>query len=254
MKLKVVSRILITLSIISFGSKVFAQTGFTPQKLSGEINTGYAEINPILSPDGKTLYFTRVNHPENRFGEVDSQDIWCTTLNPDGTWSEAKRLPNTINLGRYNAIFGILDDGKTFVINGHYTESGKYWTERGLSVIERIDENTWGTPRPLNVKGFTRMNKGLTTTAYLTPDGKYLLTSFSKRAGGKNHSIYLSVKEGDGYSKPQKVKIGDGNLGESYEAPFLSKDGNALFFSCKVDGNNNIYMANRTDDTYLNWS
>ena len=90
------------------------------------------------------------------------------------------------------------------------------------------------TPRPLNVKGFTRMNKGLTTTAYLTPDGKYLLTSFSKRAGGKNHSIYLSVKEGDGYSKPQKVKIGDGNLGESYEAPFLSKDGNALFFSRKA--------------------
>ncbi len=254
MKLKVVSKILIALSIINFGSKIFAQTGFTPQKLSGEINSGYAEINPILSPDGKTLYFTRVNHPENRFGETDSQDIWCTTLNPDGTWSEAKRLPNSINIGRYNAIFGILDDGKTFVINGHYSENGKYWTERGLSVIERIDENTWGKPRQLNVKGFTRMNKGLTTTAYLTPDGKYLLTSFSKRAGGKNHSIYLSVKEGDGYSKPKKVKIGDGALGDSYEAPFLSKDGNALFFSCKVDGNNNIYMANRTDDTYLNWS
>lgn len=254
MKRTVISKILIAFSIISFGSKILAQTGFTPQKLSGEINSGYAEINPMLSPDGKTLYFTRVNHPENRFGEADSQDIWYTTLNADGTWSEAKRLPNSVNIGRYNAIFGILDDGKTFLINGHYSDNGKYWIERGLSAIEQIDENTWGKPKSLNVRGYTSMNKGQTTTAYLTPDGKYLLMSFSKRAGGKNHSIYLSVKEGDGYSKPKKVKIGDGNLGESYEAPFLSKDGNALYFSCKVEGNNNIYMANRTDDTYLNWS
>ena len=255
MKRRIVSKaILITLGIISLGTTMLAQTGFTPQKLSDEINSGYAEINPMLSPDGKTLYFTRVNHPDNRFGEIDSQDIWYTTLNADGTWSEAKRLPNSINIGRYNAIFSILDDGKTFLINGQFSNDGKYWVDRGLSVIEKVDENTWSKPMPLNLKGYTRMNKGLTTTAYLTPDGKYLLLSFSKRAGGKNHSIYLSVKQGDSYSKPKKVKIGDGALGDSYEAPFLSKDGNALFFSCRVDGNNDIYMANRTDDTYLNWS
>ncbi len=255
MKRKVVSRLLIALTIIGFGLRVFAQTGFTPQKLGGDINSGYAEINPILSPDGKTLYFTRVNHPENRFGANDSQDIWYSTLNADGSWSEAKRLPNSINIGRYNAIFGILNDGKTFIINGHFDEKGRYWIERGLSTIERIDENTWGKPQELYVRGYPRMNKGLTTTAYLTPDGKYLFMSFSKRAGGKNHSIYLSVKDEDGYySKPRKVRIGDGSLGESYEAPFLSRDGNALYFSCRVDGNNNIYMANRTDDTYFNWS
>jgi len=255
MKRNHLNRIIIFLLVSACSFNLGAQTSFKPQKLGEAINSNFAEINPILHPDGKTLFFTRVNHPENHFGGVDSQDIWYTVLNEDGTWSKAKRLPNTVNIGRYNAIFGILEDGKTFIINGHFSENGKQWLDRGLSVIERLDDSTWSKPVPLMVRGLRRMNRGLTTTAYMTPDGKYLLLSFSKKAGGKNHKIFLSEKTDNGYSKPQKLKIGVGKKCESYEAPFLSKDGNALYFGCKINKGYNIYMSNRTDEnSFLNWS
>ncbi|MDD2198033.1 MAG: hypothetical protein PHE03_11820, partial [Bacteroidales bacterium] len=81
---------------LSVGS---AQTSFEPQNL-GAINSEYSEINPVISRDGETLFFCRVNHPENRLGEENSQDIWFSTLQDDGTWGKAIRLSNEVNLGR----------------------------------------------------------------------------------------------------------------------------------------------------------
>lgn len=240
-------------SIVSLSS--FAQTSFKPTNLGSTVNSEYPEINPIMHPDGKTLYFSRANHPENTYGGVNSQDVWYSTLNDDGTWTEAKRLPRTVNIGRYNAIFGILDNGNSFLINGHYSPNGKIWIDRGLSIIERTDNDSWGKPELLNIRRYAKMNKGRTTTAYMTPDKNYIVLSFSKRGNGKNNSIYLSVKKSNNkYSKPKRIKIAGSKLSKDYESPFLSADGKALYFSCKVDGNYNLYVSNRTDDSYFNWS
>lgn len=238
---------------IAIGSQ--AQTSFIPVNLGSTVNSEYPEINPIMHPDGKTLYFTRANHPENTYGGVNSQDIWYSTLNSDGTWTEAQHLPRSVNIGKYNALFAILDSGKTFLINGHYSRNGKYWIERGLSVVERTDDGNWGKPTSINVRKYSKMNKGRSTTAYMTPGKDLILASFSKKSNGRNSSIYLSVKKNEHtYSKPKKIKILGDKLGNSFEAPFLSADGNALYFSCKADGNYNLYVSNRADDTYFKWS
>ena len=60
--------------------------GFKPEKLSDEINSSYDEINPVVSGGGDTLYFTRVNHPDNRYGMTDSQDIWYSYKDDNGNW------------------------------------------------------------------------------------------------------------------------------------------------------------------------
>ncbi|HPI70676.1 MAG TPA: hypothetical protein PLF99_05075, partial [Tenuifilaceae bacterium] len=78
----------------------YAQTSFNPTNLGKAINSEYSEINPVISRDGKTLFFNRVNHPENHLGADNTQDIWYSKLQDDGTWSEAVRLPNTVNIGR----------------------------------------------------------------------------------------------------------------------------------------------------------
>ena len=36
---------------------------YTLEKLNHKINTRYDEINPVVSLDGGTIYFTRVGHP-----------------------------------------------------------------------------------------------------------------------------------------------------------------------------------------------
>lgn len=116
--------ILIALGLILMGINAICQTSFSPVNLGSAINSEYSEINPVLSADGKTLYFSRVNHPENAVGKINSQDVWFSTLNDDGTWSQAKRLPKSVNIGRYNAILAALSDGKTFLINGIYNRRG----------------------------------------------------------------------------------------------------------------------------------
>lgn len=233
----------------------FAQTSFKPVNLGSTVNSQFPEINPIMHPDGKTLYFSRANHPENTYGGINSQDIWFTTLNDDGTWTEAKRLNNSINIGRYNAILGILEDGNTFLINGEYTKNGKFWIDRGLSLIEKSDSENWGKPTSIDIAGYSRQNKGKNTTAYITPDKKYIILSYSKRSNRKDNYLYISIRKDNGkYSKPKKLDFVGKDNGDSYEAPFLSADGKALYFSCKVNGNYNLYVSQRTDDTYKKWS
>lgn len=255
MKNAILRTLIVLAIIVNALSIVTAQTSFLPANLGTSVNSEYPEINPILHPDGKILYFSRANHPENRFGGVNSQDIWYSVLNEDGTWTEAKRLSNSINIGRYNAILGILDDGNTFLINGKYSKNGKYWIDRGLSLIERTNSENWGKPISLNIAGYTRQNRGKATTAYITPDKKYIILSYSKRSNKKDNALYIAIKkDNDKYTKPQELNFVGKDNGDSYEAPFLSADGKALYFSCKVKGNYNLYVSNRTDDTYKNWS
>ncbi len=52
------------------------------QNLGDAINSTYDELGPIISPDGKTLFFVVDNHPQNTFGAESSQDIWYSTRVP----------------------------------------------------------------------------------------------------------------------------------------------------------------------------
>ena len=66
--------------------------GLVTEQLDKNVNSDYSELNPLLSPDGKTLYFSRKNHPENMGGVNDKEDIWYSELGPDGKWALAKNM------------------------------------------------------------------------------------------------------------------------------------------------------------------
>lgn len=247
----------ITIGFLLLGLNVTAQSSFTPHNLGSNVNSVYPEINPILSIDGKTLYFTRVNHPENTVGRVNSQDAWFCNLNDDGTWSEAKRLPKEVNINRYNAILSALSDGKTFMINGVYNKKGRLWLKRGFSLIVRNDDGVWGKPSPIKIKGFARKNRGRTESAYITPDKEYIFLAYAPKNNSPKLTLYVAKKNGENrYGKPKELK-GGLNKGRSAEAPFLSADGRTLYFSGNFNGNRNsfdLYRCTRTDDDYINWS
>lgn len=246
----------ITLILLAIGINVNGQSSFSPQNLGTNINSEYPEINPVLSVDGKTLYFSRVNHPENTVGRVNSQDVWFSTLNDDGTWSQAKRLPKEVNIGRYNAILAALNDGKTFMINGVYNKRGTLWIDRGFSLIEKND-STWSKPIPLRIKGYARKNRGKFANAYITPDKEYIFLAFAPANNSSKLTIYVSKKKKENrYSKPKELK-GGLNKGKSAESPFLSSDGKTLYFSGnngKSGDNYDIYKCTRTDSTFKNWT
>jgi outer membrane protein OmpA-like peptidoglycan-associated protein len=244
------------MAFILLSNAVLAQSSFTPHKLSSNINSDWSEINPVLSPDGKTLYFVRVNHPENTYGEKDSEDIWFSTLQKDNTWSTAARL-NSLNEGRYNAVLSVSGDGNTLLLTGIYNKRGTFWKKRGLSTSSKIGGG-WSTPAKLKVKALSRINRGRQSDASMSADGNFLVFSFSKRSNGKRSNranLFMSEKKSNGkWSKPKKIKPLNSRFSE--EAPFISAEGKTLYFSSdqKQKGQFDIYQSKRNDASEHDWS
>lgn len=232
-------------------TNALAQENFTPKSAGPEINSAYPELNPIISEDGNELFFVRANHPSNTYGEHDSEDIWYSKRGADGKWSEAIHVPE-LNIGRYNAVWTLMPDGKTAMIHGHYNKNATIWKKRGFSMVHRSEDGKWGKPVAIKIAGFSRMNRGLYTTAYLAPGGTHLLMSFSKRYNGEKSNLYVSERKKNGrFSKPEKIKIRQHGV---KQAPFVSADGKKLFFTSNVAGNYEVLVAERLDDTWTKWS
>src|SRR5918993_489221 len=72
-------------------------SGIVIEALDKNVNSDYNELNPLLSPDGKTLYFSRKNHPGNIGGVNDKEDIWYSELDSAGQWELAKNMGPRFN-------------------------------------------------------------------------------------------------------------------------------------------------------------
>ncbi|MFZ6011529.1 MAG: OmpA family protein, partial [Bacteroidota bacterium] len=232
---------------------LLAQSAFIPKYIGEGINTAYDEINPVISPDGKTLFFTRVNHPENTFGAADSEDIWYATLQNDGAWSKAKRIAN-LNIGRYNSVLSISPDGNTLLLNGVYNKNGNIWKKRGLSITARMGE-VWSTPVKLKVKKLANRNNGLKSSASMSVDGRYIVFSFSKAYNGKRTNLFIAKRKENGkWGRPKKMK--NVNSPQSDDAPFLSADNKTLYFASdrKEQEVFDIYKSIRQSEEDKAWS
>lgn len=63
------------------------------ESLGNQVNSEYNEINPMIAPDGRTLYFARISHPNNTHGDKGSQDIWYSEFDEAGQkWGPARRM------------------------------------------------------------------------------------------------------------------------------------------------------------------
>ena len=83
-----------------------------------EVNTAYHEAAPVVSPDGKKLYFFVVDHPSNTFGKTGTQDIWMSTKDDKGVWSPPQHLGPPFNQSKANQVFQVLHDGTLLVRGG----------------------------------------------------------------------------------------------------------------------------------------
>jgi outer membrane protein OmpA-like peptidoglycan-associated protein len=248
----------IALSIfLAFLVEALAQqnSSFFPKNLGKGVNTEYDEINPVLSPDGKTLYFTRVNHPLNTYGKNDSQDVWYSELQPDNTWSEAKHFDNFLNGARYNAVLAVSNDGKKLLISGRYKQNKK-WYANGISIVSKFGEE-WSIPEKLKIPALNRLSEGQSMNAFLSYDGTYLLLAITKRFNGKKLNLYVSKNEDGKFQKPINLGKTINAKSTSEEAPFLANDNEVLYFASKREtgkGNFDIYKSSRMSASWKEWT
>lgn len=222
------------------------------ENLGTTINSKFNEICPVVSPDGKRLYFTRWKHPDN-LGEMKNQDIWVSQLNDKNKWEKATLFPAPINNEENNAVCGISPNGKTMLLNNVYGKDGQM--EKGVSLSFLLRTGEWSFPKPIKIQNFK--NKSEYSEYTLAPNGKVLLmtTEMKDSYGGKD--IYVSfLKSDDTWSEPRNIGSVV-NTGESESTPFIAPDGVTMYFSTSGHigyGNNDIFLTRRLDDTWLNWS
>ena len=66
--------------------------------LGPTVNTPFRELRPLISPNAKTLYFSRRNYPGNIGGVKDDEDIWFSERDStNGEWQEAKNMGRPLN-------------------------------------------------------------------------------------------------------------------------------------------------------------
>jgi len=225
--------------------------------LDNNVNSEYKELNPLLSPDGKTLYFSRQNHPQNIGGVKDKEDIWYSELDSAGRWQLAQNLGALNNEGPnfINTIKAVTPDGKSAImvlLGNKYLDNGKMLA--GVSISSNVG-GVWSKPVALNI--INDYNYAEKANYFLADNRKTLLMSVERDDSQGDRDLYVTFMNADSsWSEP--VNLGDvvNSAGEE-SAPFLASDDKTLYFSStgfSGYGGNDIYVTRRLDDTWTNWS
>ncbi|MEM7548074.1 MAG: OmpA family protein [Bacteroidota bacterium] len=225
------------------------------ERLSDNVNSPYIEHSPLISPDGKTLFFSRANHPDNVGGVDDYEDIWFSEWDEETQeWAEAKNIGGKLNTKGPNFISSITPDGDGLVLllGNRYTKSGK--VKAGVSISKKSDDG-WTSPETLEIEN--DYNYSPKADYFMTNAQDALLMSIERDDTYGYRDLYVSFDEGDGkWSEP--LNLGSTlNTANEESAPFLGKDDKTLYFSSNGYagyGGNDIYVSKRLDDTWTNWS
>jgi len=243
--------------LLLFVVQVQAQTTelkFTgqPENLTQNVNTGYADFKPIVTPDGKTVYFIRRAFPKNIGGGSD--DIWYTRFE-EGQWTLAKNMGSPLNNAGINAVSSITPDGNTMLVMSVYNYFDGTMGN-GVSISYR-DKKGWTFPKKQEIKDWLNLNDHV--GYYLTNDEQILLVNAERKKkenlGGLD--IYVCKKIGENaWGVPINLGPTINTASDDFGA-FLAADGKTFFFASEGHGgygSADVFMTKRLDDTWTNWS
>lgn len=218
------------------------------------VNSSYDELNPVVSPDGRTLYITIANHAQNVGGKKDQGDIWISVLADNNQWSAPQHAGSVINNSGFNAVAGFSANGGEMFLLSHYDGIAGVVRTQGIAV-SRNDGGTWSKPENISIPYF--QNKAGILSGHVLADKSAFVYSAETYGTRGVEDIYVSVMGADQkWSEPR-------NLGDKINTQFqemcpsLSADGRTLYFSSngrKGSGSFDIYSSVRLDDSWTNWS
>ena len=226
--------------------------------LGPNVNTRAVDTHPVISPDGRSLFFARQGHPLNIGGNADPQDVWVSTLRSAQTksWGPARNLGGPVNNGNEpSGLASVSADGRSALLIGAYEPSGAI-EPQGFSFTRRTPVG-WSKPEKISIEDFYNKDKEH-IDAFLATSGKALLMAVERNDGLGGQDLYVSFPSQDGktWSKPRNLGP-EINTKKADFAPFLAADEKTLYFASEGlggYGKSDIFYSKRLDDTWTNWS
>lgn len=222
-------------------------------ELLSNINSRYDEQNPILSPDGKKLYFTRANDSLNIGGTKDKGDIWVAKLSVNGIWEKPKNLGKPVNDDLKNYLLGFSPDGSIMFLNQEKRNPGGLIINDGIAFS--VFANEWWS-KPSRVSVDYLINKSKHQSGSLTGDGSLMLLSLQAYASRGEEDIYICSYENGKWTQP--INLGsDINSSRQEMTPYLSSDKKYLYFSSNGHGGKggrDLFVSERKGEGWASWS
>ncbi len=226
------------------------------ERLSSNVNSPYTEFKPLLSPDGRTLYFSRKNHPDNIGGIEDGEDIWYSEMDSTGEWKKAVNMGRPLNNESPNYICSVTPDGNSVVLllGNQYDEKGKGRMKAGVSISSK-EGDEWTPPFNLLIENDYNYNEK--ANYFLANNRQVLLLSVERDDSNGARDMYVSFfKEDSTWTEPKNLGKQINTAGDE-SSPFLAADDKTLYYSTNGlggYGGQDIYVSIRQDDSWANWT
>lgn len=220
------------------------------QRLTDNVNSAAEEFDPVVSPDGRTLYFTRDYNPEIHGLEKD--DIWYSVYESD-QWSPATKMPMPLNNNGDCGVISVSVDNQTLLLRGDYDNDPK--TNKEELYISHHGKDGWSVPEKVEIKEFRNLDND--ESFCLSNDRNILISSIENNAALGEKDLFVS------FIQPDKTWSAPLSLGKVVNttsndfSPFLAADNTTLYYSSyglPSYGKADIYVTRRLDDTWQNWS
>ncbi|MBX7154179.1 MAG: OmpA family protein [Bacteriodetes bacterium] len=224
-------------------------------RLPETVNSFTKVVMPVLSLDGKRLYFSRKFHPDNIGGVNDPDDIWYTDNIGGNHWLEPVNAGPTINTPLSDVLFSLSPDGQTaFVVHNIATDHGNEQQFGFHTLIN--NKKGWSKLDPITITNYK--NKSGYFYASMLPSTKILLLAIDNNDSRGDLDLYVSFRQGNSntYSEPKNLGATI-NTASMEGSPFIGYDEQTLYFSSMAHGSlgsMDMFSSRRLDSTWQKWS
>ncbi|NKI34018.1 OmpA family protein [Wenzhouxiangella sp. XN79A] len=275
---------MVALAVLFAAAATTAAADIEKRRLGPNVNTPYAELLPIASADGNTLYLTRAGYPDPGFRRLIEQQYDehvsdCRQLGPamatlaerEGhTFSpEEQALIDRLS-GDCDRMARIRDEELARFDRGQHPQQ--------VYVTQRRPDGSWGPtrrlPAPLNDP--TPSNLGNVAISSAAPDRNTLLVigalmfgeqrtdgcvDFAAVIGmGDRHclSIAIARRDGESWTRSDRLRTEPFDPPLSVNGAALAPDGRTVVFTGRtpgrhIDNHSSLYLTRWNEDTGL-WS
>jgi len=220
------------------------------ENLGKGVNSRHQEFAPVISSDGKTLFYTR--NYMSMFGKEKDQDVWFSVQDKDGNWIKSKNIGYPINNNDKNAVFSVSADGREILLMNKYNKDGKL--SPGISRSYRTRDG-WAYPEEVKIDNY--YNQSPNAEFAVSPDGSVMVMSIQRKNTTGKRDLYVAFKK-DKNTWTEPINMGRQlNTFEHDVTPFIAADGKTLYFSTQGlpgYGDNDIFKSQRLDETWQLWS
>ena len=192
---------------------------------------------PFVSPDGKKLFFVIVDSREEDDKIIYNSDIFTADIISTGFWDQPKKLVPIINSEYHERSPSVTRDGTLYFYSDRVGGMGGVDIYRSL-----LKDGHYIEPENLGNKVNSEHNE---YNPFISPDESYLLFNSNDRPDSfGSHDIYISFRKNDESWTEVKNLGSIVNTAASESKPYISPDGEYLFFSSSRNKIFEIFWVN----------